>query len=84
MSTENQEKLVELATFIGRRLVDHPDELTIEARETGDHETLVVRVNPEDFGRVIGRQGRTVKALRTVVKYAAARQDARVTLEVEE
>lgn len=84
MSAPNQEALVDLATFIGRRLVDHPDELTIETRQTGDHETLAVRVNPDDFGRMIGRQGRTVKALRTVVKYAAARQQARVTLEVEE
>lgn len=84
MSAPVVDPLVDLATFLGQRLVGHPDDVKVEARQTGDHETLAVRVHPDDFGRVIGRQGRTVKALRTVVKHAAARRGQRVTVEVEE
>lgn len=84
MSAPVVDPLVDLAAFLGQRLVGNPDEVSVESRQTGDHETLAMRVHPEDFGRVIGRQGRTVKALRTVVKHAAARRGQRVTLEVEE
>jgi predicted RNA-binding protein YlqC (UPF0109 family) len=84
MSAPAHDPLIDLVRFVGQRLVDHPEELTVTSRTTGDHETLVVRVNPDDFGRVIGRQGRTVKALRSVVKHAAARRGQRVTVEVEE
>jgi uncharacterized protein len=84
MSAPARDPLTDLVRFVGQRLVDHPEELTVETREGGDHETLVVKVNADDFGRVIGRQGRTVKALRSIVKHAAARRGQRVTVEVEE
>lgn len=70
-----------LVEFIARGLVDHPD--AVEVRQVEDERGLLleVRVAPEDMGKVIGRQGRIVKALRTVVR-AAARTGRRVTVEI--
>ena len=50
-----------------REIVDHPDEVSVTLVDTQRGELLEVRVHPEDLGRVIGRSGRTAKALRTVV-----------------
>lgn len=50
-----------------RGIVDHPDDVRVAARSLRRGELLEVRVNPEDLGRVIGRSGRTARALRTVV-----------------
>jgi predicted RNA-binding protein YlqC (UPF0109 family) len=49
-------------------IVDHPDEVDVRRKSGRRGEVLEVRVHPEDLGRVIGRQGRTAKALRTVVE----------------
>ncbi len=54
-------------------IVDHPDEVIIEEKEGRRGSTLEVRVHPEDIGKVIGRNGRTAKALRTVVSALAGR-----------
>jgi predicted RNA-binding protein YlqC (UPF0109 family) len=48
-------------------IVDHPDEVEVVAKSSPRGEVLEVRVNPDDLGRVIGRAGRTAKALRTLV-----------------
>lgn len=71
-------KLVEV---LAKSLVDHPDQ--VEVREVpGDRSVLIeVRVAPEDMGKVIGKQGRIAKAIRTVVKSAAVRENKRVTVE---
>ncbi len=61
-------------------LVEHPDEVTVQARETNRGEVLEVRVNPEDLGRVIGRAGRTAKSLRTVVNALAKGRSIRVDI----
>ena len=50
-----------------RGIVDHPDDVSVRDRNNRRGRTLEVRVNPEDLGKVIGRGGRTAKALRTVV-----------------
>jgi predicted RNA-binding protein YlqC (UPF0109 family) len=84
MSANELEPLMELATTLARRLVDHPDEVSVSTRASGDSETLLVRVHADDFGQVIGRQGRTARALRTIVKHAAARRGLRVSLEIAE
>jgi predicted RNA-binding protein YlqC (UPF0109 family) len=84
MSATGLEPFVELATILARRLVDHPDEVSVSTRSGGDSETLMVRVHADDFGQVIGRQGRTARALRAIVKHAAARRGMRVSLEIAE
>ncbi len=72
----------ELVEFIARALVDQPD--AVQVREIEGEHTLVVEVKvaPDDVGKVIGKQGRIVNALRTVVKAAAVRTGKRVTVEI--
>ena len=76
-------KLEELVTFLARGLVDNPDEVEVTSYETDDSRVeLELRVAQEDMGRVIGRQGRTIRAIRSVVKAAAVKADKRVDVEV--
>ena len=71
-----------LVEFIARELVAHPE--AVEVREVEDERglRLELRVAPEDMGKVIGRQGRIARALRTVVKAASLRTGRRVTVEI--
>ncbi|CAN5666709.1 KH domain-containing protein [soil metagenome] len=76
-------QLEELASFLARSLVDNPDEVEVSSTETDDSRVdLEIRVAQEDMGRVIGRQGRTIRAIRSVVKAAAVKADKRVDVEV--
>jgi len=59
-------------------IVDHPDEVQVSAKDSPRGEVLEVRVHPEDLGRVIGRSGRTAKALRTLVSALADGRRVRV------
>ncbi|MCE5287221.1 MAG: KH domain-containing protein [Pelosinus sp.] len=72
----------ELVEVIAQALVKNPNEVSVT--ETGDAESIVyeLRVAQEDMGKVIGKQGRIAKALRTVVKAAAARENKRVTVDI--
>ncbi|GAA2103543.1 MULTISPECIES: RNA-binding protein [Brevibacterium] len=63
-----------------RGIVDNPDDVSVRSRGGNRGTTLEVRVHPEDLGRVIGRAGRTAKALRTVVGALAGRERVRVDL----
>jgi predicted RNA-binding protein YlqC (UPF0109 family) len=73
----------ELLEYLARSLVDKPDEVTVEGFDEEDGTiVLELRVAEEDAGQVIGRGGRTVAALRTVVKAAAVRHDRRVLVDV--
>ncbi|MCQ9384912.1 RNA-binding protein [Brevibacterium sp. 50QC2O2] len=63
-----------------RGIVDYPDDVTIKERHGHRGTTLEVRVHPDDLGRVIGRSGRTAKALRTVINALAAPDNIRVDL----
>ncbi|MFZ5827977.1 MAG: KH domain-containing protein [Bacillota bacterium] len=71
-------KLVEVLV---KGLVEHPDQVNITAVESSRAVTLEVRVADGDMGKVIGRQGRVAKAIRTVVKAAAVKDGRRVTVE---
>ena len=72
----------ELVEYLARQLVDDPDAVSVEEVERDDDLVLELRVAPDDRGKVIGRGGRTVKALRTVVRASAAHEDRRVLLEI--
>ena len=61
-----------------RGIVDNPDDVEVSSRNNRRGELLEVRVNPEDLGRVIGRNGRTAKALRSVVSALATQGSVRV------
>ena len=72
----------ELLAWIARGLVDEPDAVRVERFDEGDVVVLRLRVAPDDVGKVIGRQGRVARALRTVVRSAGARSDRRLLLEI--
>jgi predicted RNA-binding protein YlqC (UPF0109 family) len=71
-----------LVEFLVRELVDEPD--AVEVTETPDDRGMryEVKVAPDDMGKVIGRGGRTAKAIRTVVRAAASRQDMSVMVDI--
>lgn len=70
--------LAEALEHLVRGIVDSPDEVSVAARNNRRGETLEVRVHPDDLGRVIGRQGRTARALRTVVGALSGGDQVRV------
>jgi len=72
----------ELLAFVARSLVDHPEEVSVNENRQGQRVVLELRVHPDDMGRVIGRQGRTAKAIRSVMRAVAERQGERVTVEI--
>ena len=76
------EELENLLLFLARSLVDDPERVEVLATETDSRVDLELRVAPEDMGKVIGRQGRTVKAIRTVLKAASVKVGKRVNVEV--
>lgn len=72
----------ELVEIIAKALVDHPDEVSVKEVEGDQSITLELKVANDDMGKVIGRQGRIAKAIRTVIKAAATKEDKRVMLEI--
>lgn len=72
----------ELLLYVAKQLVDHPDAVTVTEREEADNTVLELRVAPEDMGKVIGRQGRIAKEIRTVIKTVAQRDGKRVTVDI--
>ena len=72
----------ELLTIIARNLVDNPNEVTV-TEDTRDGATILkLTVAPDDMGKVIGKQGRIARAIRTVVKAAAVHADVKVVVEI--
>jgi uncharacterized protein len=74
--------LENLVRTLARSLVDEPDKVEVSSTETDSRVDLELRVAEEDIGKVIGRQGRTIKAIRTVVKAASVKVDKRANVEV--
>lgn len=72
-----------LLQFVAEQLVDNPDDVSVTPVEDGGgrNVTLELRVNPDDLGKVIGKRGRTAKALRTLCK-AAAEDDININVEI--
>lgn len=72
----------ELLLYIAQNLVDHPEAVTVTEREENGEITLELRVADGDMGKVIGRQGRIAKEIRTLVKSLAQRSDKRVSVDI--
>ena len=72
----------ELVEVIAASLVDHPEEVVVTETETEKAIVIELRVAEGDMGKVIGKQGRIAKAIRTVVKSAASRDDKKVIVEI--
>ena len=74
----------EIIEIIARSLVDHPEQIVVDEKQDGDTVTYELRVAADDMGKVIGKQGRIAKALRTVVKAAATGENKKVNVEIVE
>lgn len=74
----------ELVEYIAKSLVDRPEEVRVSLEEKEDVTVLHLSVAKEDLGKITGRQGRTARALRTLVNAASAKQERRCILEIEE
>jgi hypothetical protein len=74
--------LKDLVEFLARSLVDKPDAVTVEEVPEGDQTVLELRVAQDDLGKVIGKQGRTARALRTLLSAAASKARVRAVLEI--
>ncbi|RDY24801.1 KH domain-containing protein [Romboutsia maritimum] len=72
----------ELVLDIAKALVDNPDEVVVVETKEKDEIILKLTVSPDDMGKVIGKQGRIAKAIRTVIKSAANREKVKVSLEI--
>ena len=72
----------ELLELIAKNLVDNPGAVTVTETHTERGTVLELRVAPEDMGKVIGKQGRIAKAIRTVIKAGAIHNDKRVIVEI--
>jgi predicted RNA-binding protein YlqC (UPF0109 family) len=76
------ETMGELVKYIAQNLVDKPEEVKVILKE-GDHSTIIeLSVAPDDMGKVIGKQGRIAKAIRTVVKAASVRDNKKYIVEI--
>ena len=72
----------ELLTYVAQNLVEHPDQVVVTETQ-GDGETVLeLRVAPEDMGKVIGRQGRIAKEIRTLVRAYAQRTGVKVSVDI--
>ncbi len=76
------ERLRELVLFLTKSLVDDPDSVEVSGTEEDSRVDLEIRVSQDDIGKVIGRQGRTIKAIRAVTKAASVKAGKRVNVEV--
>ena len=76
--------MAELLTWLAKQLVDDPDAVRVEQVEREDATVLELYVAPDDRGKVIGRQGRLARALRTIVRASAAGSRKRVILDIVE
>lgn len=80
--SDAEQLMKELVEIIAKSLVDNPD--VVKVNEIAGEQSIILelRVAPEDMGKVIGKQGRIAKAIRTVVKAAAIKENKRVSVEI--
>ncbi len=74
----------DLIEYLAKSLVDNPDEVEVREREEENLVQLELCVNQQDLGKVIGRQGKTARAMRTILGAAAAKEGRRASLEIVE
>lgn len=77
------DRLTSLITYLATNLVDEPDSVSVTAERRGQSVHLSLRVPETELGKVIGRQGRIARAMRTALMIAGSRQNVRATLDIE-
>ncbi|MDQ4106627.1 MAG: KH domain-containing protein [Actinomycetota bacterium] len=78
------QQLEDLVLFLTKSLVDEPEKVEVTGTEEDSRVDVEIRVAQDDVGKVIGRQGRTIKAIRTVAKAASVKAGKRVNVEVQD
>lgn len=73
---------VELVEYVVKSLVDDPESVSVEETRQSDHVLLELRVAEPDMGRIIGKGGRVINAVRSIVQIAAAKKGDRISLEI--
>lgn len=71
-------------TYIVKTLVDHPDDIVVDEAMDGDATVLTIHAHPDDYGKVIGKSGRIIRALRDLMKVVAAKRNIYVDVEIAE
>ena len=86
MSTreELQQSMIALVGNMARSLVDHPEEVAVHAAPDGDGTVLLLRVAISDLGKVIGKQGRTARSIRTILGAASMKAQHRFSLDIQQ
>ncbi len=79
--TQNDQEFLE---YVVKSLVDHPDDVKVARKVDEMGVLLSLRVNPQDMGQVVGRQGATAKAIRSLLRIVGVKNNARVNLKIEE
>lgn len=74
--------MLQLVEFMAKSLVDNPDAVVVQESQEGDLTVIELSVAPEDMGKVIGKQGRIAKAMRTVIKAVSVKEDKKYSLEI--
>lgn len=74
----------DLLRMIATELVDHPEEVSVSQKEVDDKIVLELKVAPEDMGKVIGKQGRIAKSIRTIIKATTPQEAGKVVVEIVE
>lgn len=74
--------MLELVKYVAQALVDHPDQVDVRQVENADSIVIELRVAPEDMGKVIGKQGRIAKSIRTIVKAATIKDEKPTFVEI--
>lgn len=74
--------MTKLVESIAKSLVEHPEAVSVTETDDGRNSVLQLKVAADDMGKIIGKQGRIAKALRTVVKAAATKQNKKVVVEI--
>ncbi|MCC6699024.1 MAG: KH domain-containing protein [Candidatus Hydrogenedentes bacterium] len=74
----------ELVEFIAKKLVEHPEDVKVRVIENDEGQVLELRVHPDDMGKVIGRGGKTAKAIRSLLSSATTKSNTRAVLQIVE
>lgn len=74
----------ELLQFLAQSLVNHPEQVEVKETQSDNASVLELKVAKEDLGRIIGKQGRTAKSIRTILNAAASRTNRKVVLDIVE
>jgi len=82
-SPESVQRISDLLTNVAKALVDHPEAIRVEAESFETETVLRLFVHPDDLGKVIGKQGRTARSLRTILSAAGSKVQHRFSLDVQ-